>query len=602
MRLTQQSPMSKLSKFNTLRNQMLFGFLLVMIIILALVGIITFDSVSNLLKSKAEVHIQQTAVQANGRLEGMLQQIDSLTTVVSTNPYVQSLLLNELNGQRATFAERQALLPIVNIVQTYTDGVKSVEIYGQDRRRLFPLDEAKLEDKISEERIGLATAEKGGIIWFGIDPADAESVLAIRRISLMDSNFEPGGYLLARIKRGVFSFQSPLSGDGEAESMLLVGSDGKIIASNDPAITEKDAAALYHSETATIETGDQTYIVVRQRSAVTGWTLFILTPMGTVTQGISVLRTAILASAGIGTVLFILLSLLLSTIITRPVFRLIKTMRGARLGVLKPTDIVSSTIEINELNRTYNQMVDNINELIRLVYEKELLQSRTELKALQAQINPHFLFNTLEALYWSLQEKSEDELAEFVVAMSDLFRYTIGGPGKGEWVTLNDELEHIERYLLIMKMRFGERLSWRILTSPEFGAVRLPKLLIQPFVENAILHGVEKQIGSGTVTVSVARTEREDELAITVEDDGAGMDEETLRSILEGLEKGQVVSRKSGMGIANVYRRIKLYFGEEAEGACPISIRSRAGEGTSVRLKISMTAGGTYANVYDIDR
>ncbi|WP_239619082.1 cache domain-containing sensor histidine kinase [Cohnella mopanensis] len=590
-------------KFNTLRNQMLFGFLLVMIIILAVVGIVTFDSVSTLLKNKAEVHIQQTAVQANGRLEGILEQIDSLTTLVSTNSYVQSLLLKELNGQPATFTERQALPPIVNVIQIYSDGVKSVELYNYDRKRIFPLDEAQLEDKISEERIAQTTAEKGGIIWFGIDPADKDSVLAIRRISLIDNNFSSGGYLLVRIKPDVFTFQEPLSGEGERETMLLLGNDGQIIASNDPSISKADAAAWVGSESQTVNIGKQSYILVSQKSDVTGWTLFILTPISAITKGITVLRTAIFVSAGIGTLLFILLSLLLSTIITRPVFKLIKTMRGTRLGVLKPTDIVTSTIEINELNHTYNQMVNNINELIRLVYEKELLQSRTELKALQAQINPHFLFNTLEALYWSLQEKAEDELAEFVVAMSDLFRYTIVGPNKDEWVSLGDELEHIERYLLIMKMRFGERLTWDIVTLPEFDSVRLPKLLIQPFVENAILHGVENNIGRGTVIVSVSRTENEDELAITVEDNGAGMDEATLRSVTESLEYGQVPStKKSGMGIGNVYRRIKLYYADDARTPGRIAIHSRSGEGTRVILTIPRGAEGSYENANDYDR
>lgn len=123
----------KLAQFNTLRNQMLFGFLLVMIIILTLVGATTFDSVSTMLKNNAEKHIQQTAVQANGRLEGILKQIDSLTTQVTTNAYVQKLLLQEWNGKPATFSERQALPPITNIVQLYSSGVKSVELYTRDR-------------------------------------------------------------------------------------------------------------------------------------------------------------------------------------------------------------------------------------------------------------------------------------------------------------------------------------------------------------------------------------------------------------------------------------------------------------------------------------
>ena len=122
--------------------------------------------------------------------------------------------------------------------------------------------------------------------------------------------------------------------------------------------------------------------------------------------------------------------------ITRPILRLMRAMRNTRQGVLTPNLTQSYTTELNDLNVTYNQMVDNMNRLIKLVYEKEMIQSRTELHALQAQIHPHFLYNTLEALYWSLQEKDEEDLADLVVSMSDLFRYVIGNPNKDVWVAL----------------------------------------------------------------------------------------------------------------------------------------------------------------------
>ncbi|QHW33486.1 sensor histidine kinase [Paenibacillus rhizovicinus] len=583
----------KLSRLNTLRNQMLFGFLAVMMVILTFVGGITFNSVSTLLKNNAEKHIQQTAVQTNGRLEGILDQINSLTTLVSTNGYVQQLLLKEVHGQPSTFAERQALPPIINLVQMYTDGINSIELYNKDRARLYPLDEGNLGDKVSEDWIRQANEEEGSIVWFGIDPSNPVSLLAIRRISLVDRYFSTGGYLLIRADRSKFALKDPLSDDSEAETMLLMARDGQLITSNDDSISQSEAARLTASDDQTVKIGKRSFILVKQRSSVTGWTLLILTPVDTITKGVSIVRTTIVVSACIGTILFMLLSFFLSTVITRPIFRLIKTMRGTRLGVLKPTDTVSSTIEIKELNYSYNQMVDNINELIKLVYEKELSQSRTELKALQAQIHPHFLFNTLDALYWSLLEKDEDQLAAYVVAMSDLFRYTITGPNKDEWVSLRDELEHVERYLLIMKMRFEDRLTWHIDAAAEFADVQLPKLLLQPLVENAILHGVESTVMPGRVELTVVQSG--DHIVITVEDNGAGMDEEKLRLLADGLESGKVPSSKnSGVGIANVQRRLRLYFAsDDDKSPAGIAIQSRKGAGTRVSITIPLNGGRT---------
>jgi two-component system sensor histidine kinase YesM len=249
-------------------------------------------------------------------------------------------------------------------------------------------------------------------------------------------------------------------------------------------------------------------------------------------------------------------------------------------------------MEIQELNYSYNKMVENINDLIQLVYEKELSRSHTELKALQAQINPHFLFNTLDVLYWSLLDKDEDQLAEYVVAMSDLFRYTITGSSKGGWVKLQDELEHVKRYLLIMKMRFEDRLEWAIEAPSEFSNVELPRLLLQPLVENAVLHGVESKIEPGWIKLTVAGDG--EWITITVEDDGMGMDEEMLNSLLEGLESGKVSSSKdSGVGLANVHRRLQLFFSGKNEQSAVMTIDSRKGQGTRINIKIPIQGDKT---------
>ncbi|UOK63486.1 sensor histidine kinase [Paenibacillus sp. OVF10] len=258
-----------------------------------------------------------------------------------------------------------------------------------------------------------------------------------------------------------------------------------------------------------VQNGEESYIVVRQKSELTGWTLAVLTPLRETTEGVSILRTALLVSGAIGVVLFLIMSFFLSTMITRPLIRLMRAMRSAQPGAMRPNLMVSFTMEINELNDVYNQMVYRQNELTRVVHEKEVMQSRAELKALQSQINPHFLFNTLEAFYWSLEEKGDEEMARMVVAMSRLFRYIISSSQQDEWVTMADELEHAERYLQIMQMRLGERMQWEIQLSDTVRKVAIPKLLIQPLVENAILHGIESKLGPGKISIHVdASTEK----------------------------------------------------------------------------------------------
>ncbi|OXM86699.1 sensor histidine kinase [Paenibacillus rigui] len=567
---------------------MLAGFVSVMVIVLVCAGIITFNSVSTLLKNKAEGQMKQTVNQANGRLEALIHQIDTLTLQAVNDSNLQRLMLASASGEGISFSERQSLLQTANQIQSYTSGVTSVEVYSRMYSRLFPLDEQSLSDKLNMAWIERADQEMGKLVWIGIDPKDTESVLAIRRINLVDRWFSNGGYLLIRMNRTYFEFKDPQT-NGQ-ERMLLADSAARPIVADGAGIT--DLSGLQQTGSQSVEFGQQRYILVKQTSEETGWTLLILYPESDITEGISTLRLAVVAAGAIGFVLFVIMSFLLSTMITRPILRLMKAMRNTRQGVLTPNPSIAYTTELNDLNTTYNQMVDSMNHLIKLVYEKEILQSRTELQALQAQINPHFLYNTLEALYWSLQGKDEEELADLVVAMSDLFRYVISSPSKDEWVTVGEELEHIEHYLRIMGIRFGDRLAWRIEAEDGYRSIRMPKLLIQPLVENAILHGLEGKIGQGLVTVQVELSSAEaPALRVSVCDDGPGIDDSTLQAILESNQPGRASSgKRTGMGISNVKRRIQLYY--SAESSCGLTINSKIGQGTCVHLELPILEEG----------
>ncbi|MFC4599286.1 cache domain-containing sensor histidine kinase [Cohnella hongkongensis] len=581
-----------LRRMNTLRNQIFAGFTLTMILVLTFAGAFIYGEVSVLLRQSAEKHTEQTAIQANGRLAELLRQIDSLTTQIVTDAYVQGLLLKEAQGMASNFNERQSLLRIANNYMVYSSGISSLELYTIDNRRLFPLDD-RMANRISGDAIEAADEKRGRIAWIGLDPRAPNSVLAIRRIHLIDQSYLPGGYLVIHVNRDYFDMNDPDKEDSPSERrefMLLSDQNGNPIVSD---IDAEAAQSVLAQTGSTVMIGQERMLAVRQHSDLTGWKLVLLMPVEAATEGISVLRTAIYISIGIAALAFLLLTLLLSTMITRPILRLMRSMRGARFGGLKQLPASRSrfrTLELSELNNTYNQMVSHMNELIQVVYEKEITQSRTELKALQAQINPHFLFNTLEAFYWSLEEKGESELARTIVAMSGLFRYVIGSAtGSDEWVTVRDELDHAQRYLQIMKMRLGDRLHWHIDANEELLRVPIPKLIIQPLVENAILHGVESRLGPGSVTIRVfsARLHR---ATVAVLDDGPGMDAGTLAGLIRSIEDGTAPAPKKGAGVAmsNVQRRLRLYYPDSAEHSSGLRIESEPGSGTTVRFDITI--------------
>lgn len=585
---------SRIQPFNTLRNQIFIGFILVMLMMMSVAGMFIYLNVSHLLKNSAERHIGQTAVQASGRLDALIGQMDSLTEQVANHPAVQHILLEERNGGRVSFRQRQSLLQVMHSYQTYMPSVGSLELYTTEGEMLFPIREGSLEERIGQADIREANQMKGRLVWIGIDPEDPRSLLAIRQVSLVDRWFSRGGYLITRMERSYFGLNDAVAVKEEAgETMLLVDRQGQLL-SGEP-VNQTDLSAVLHSKTQTVHIGEREYVKAVQQSERTGWSLLILIPVSVVTDGISVLRTTLIISASLGAVLFLLMSFMLSTLITKPIDHLIQAMRRSREGALALNPEPAAAAELQELNAEYNSMIVDINELICVICEKEVLQSQTELRALQAQINPHFLFNTLDAFNWSLREKGEEELAGLMVSMSRLFRYIIEPAHHDSWVTLGEEIAQVRRYLELMKMRLGERLSWEIHMLPEAAPIPLPKLLIQPILENAILHGVENRMGNGHVEIRVTPSARPGWIQIAVIDDGPGMTLEELAAVRAALMGGSTVQSKgTGMGLANVQRRLALYYNRasDATDGDGLMVHSVVQEGTVVAFEIPNEYGG----------
>ncbi|QGQ47769.1 sensor histidine kinase [Metabacillus sediminilitoris] len=576
----------RLKKLNTLRNQIFAVFLFVMIIVLSIVSMIVYNQVGNVMKENAAKQIQQTAIEANGRMETLYNQIDTLSNQLATNGTVQQLLFNIVNGESIDFAKRQSLLRVINNIHAYSDGISSIELYTASGNRVYPFNDNKLSNVIDDEWVKMADQEKGRLVWVGKDQKDQNYSYAIRRVSLMERWYSNGGYLVVRIYNSYFQVDDNRMNNVENDYMMLLDRDLSPI-TTDYGI---DIQNFLLEKKKTITIDKKEYLIVTEQSKQTGWTLVILKPTSFLMENVSTVRPAILFSVAIGFFLFFVSSMFLATIITRPIKRLTNTMKNAKMDELKKNPESMSSLEIIELNKTYNQMVDNTNHLIQEVYEKEILRSRTELKALQAQINPHFLYNTLNALYWSLEEKGEEELAETVIAMSELFRYTIGKSNNDEWVTIQDELEHIERFLQLMKMRLGDRLQWEIVALKEFDSVKIPKLMIQPLVENAILHGIENKRRQGFVSIIVEKAHHSSNITIKVKDNGMGIEHETLNKINRAIENDYASSMKGiGMALTNVNKRLQLYY--DQHNLKNLSLMSKQGNGTIVTFEIPIIGG-----------
>jgi two-component system sensor histidine kinase YesM len=225
-------------------------------------------------------------------------------------------------------------------------------------------------------------------------------------------------------------------------------------------------------------------------------------------------------------------------------------------------------------------MIGKIKDLLDSKIKEQENLKKAELRALQAQINPHFLYNTLDTIIWMAESKKTDEVIKIVSALSDFFRISLS---KGmDWITIGEEVERIRSYLTIQKMRYRDILDYKIEVDEDVTQNTILKLLLQPVVENALYHGIKNKRQGGTISVRGSR-KGEDEILLEVEDDGIGFTPEKLAQLRAELddESGDI-QLESGFGIGNVNKRIQLYYGKPYG----LTVQSEYTTGTRVTLVI----------------
>lgn len=271
--------------------------------------------------------------------------------------------------------------------------------------------------------------------------------------------------------------------------------------------------------------------------------------------------------------------MLVSNIVSKPLHTLRVAMENFKQGDFSQKVEVMTQDEVGEASACFNTMVDDIRELIDKNYILALKERESELDVLQAQINPHFLYNTLDSLYWKATESGNDEIAEDILSLSQLFRLVLN---RGDSIVLvKTEVELLEHYLHIQKMRFGKRLQYEISMDETILEEEIPKLILQPFVENAIVHGFEK--AGGEYVLSVVGSKEEKRMTFQIKDTGVGMSKEQMEAIWDTADTRKYASQRIGRyAIKNVKERLELIYRENYE----LGIESTVGQGTTVTISV----------------
>ncbi len=264
---------------------------------------------------------------------------------------------------------------------------------------------------------------------------------------------------------------------------------------------------------------------------------------------------------------------------TRTIDELVTAFHDVEDGNLENRVNIQGNIEFRTIGEAYNKMLDDIKRLIAENEKETKAKYISELKQLEMQFNPHFLYNTLATVRY-LVKLDPDGAVKTVVSLAELLRYSLSS--KSSYVELGVDLQYIENYLAILETRFGSKFSFGISVSDDCHGAVIPKLIVQPVIENAVKYGFE---GVASMKISVSAQKDEDFLLLTIADTGSGMDEETLSTVKSLLSTPE--NATNHIGLFNVQRRIKLLYGDDYG----LSVESERGRGTVVRIRLPYRCG-----------
>ncbi len=568
----------------SIQTSIAISYSVAIVLMLTIIGIVSFLVTTRTVDENTNVYVQQLVNQINYDIEYYLKNIDSSLNTIKSNeeiysyferegidPDFESYISDTLNDYLVSRNDA------VNVFLVRKDGSIIVNKGGYELKQDFSIPFMST-DKVKDDAMEISNAHIQNLI------VDRYKWVVSCGTRIYDD--KNGDYLGTAVIDLNFNLIDDMLDNvslGEKGYMFITDEEGNIIYHPKheliySGIREEAIELIVDSKDGYVTTmeDDREKHYIISTSDYSGWkvvgAVYVdeLNPYEEVTKQIYSLLI------GLSLLLAILISIIISRRFLHPIKDLSEGMHKFKHGDLDTVVDIKEENEFGELAESFNDMTRRIKNLIEKNTRVEKAKRKFELKSLQSQINPHFLYNTLDSIIWMAEAQMNREVVEMTDSLAKLFRISINRGS--EFVTVAQEIEHIESYLKIQKLRYGEKLNYEINADPALMTLRIVKIIIQPIVENAIYHGIKQLATPGMIWINL--TDKDNLIEIVIRDNGAGMDEETLEKLLNPHE--DMGSGKGGIGVLNVDQRIKLHYGEEFG----ISIESEVFEGTRVTMTL----------------
>lgn len=586
-----------MGRFRNIRTAILSSYFIIVIVALAVFALVALRYTEKTVLENAEEYSIQLIEQVNNDIDSYMDYLHNISALISSNGDVHDYLFREGLSEDAREACFLRITTQFGTIMETRDDIVNIGIIGENGRYIINQGFFRINQNTNLENVDwiLQAYENHGITV--VSSSHVQNVVADRYewvITLSKALQNKTSHKL----EGIFFVDLNYSSISELCDAIGFGKKGYIY------ILDKNGNLIYHPQQQLLYSGlkrekiqevlecqENSFITEDgklysiSRSKETGWTVVGVAYIEELLKNNDETTRLYLISAALILLAALTLAFFLSDEITKPITKLGDSMKEVEKGNFDNAALeICGQNEIARLSSSFNIMTTKIKNLMEQNVEEQRQKRKSELKALQAQINPHFLYNTLDSIIWMAEWGKTKEVVLMTSSLAKLLRQSISN--QNELVRVEEEVEYTRSYLTIQKMRYKDKLEYEIWVSPEVQNARVPKLVLQPLVENAIYHGIKYKEGKGIVLIE--GFQKNHEIILKVTDDGIGMDSVQLAGI---FEKRETDTRRNGVGVLNVHERIQLYYGREYG----LTFDSAPGKGTVAEVHIPWMEGGENA-------
>ena len=570
----------------SIRTKLIIGFLTILLPLVLILSIVFYSYSAEIVLKQSLEQTREIVEQFSISLDNYMGLMRNKMEILADSPTIQEELNTHQDKEdikNDSFYSRNKRIRRI-MLQIYSSvTMNDVEIYGiNETNHYLSLWSKKYEIPDKDILFENANLSKGRSVLVN-NINDADTIQMIKMVKDLQT-YKPIGYIRFGLKRNYIE---------KMAKNINFGSDGGVVIFDEnlskiSGIAHDSVLSKLLREKPSIgnfsySEGKNEYTAVHIHSDSTGWTTVGVIPLRYINKDLAGIQYLTVIIIVLTIIIGVTVSVIIAQSLILPLENTVNALEKFSRGDFAVRLKENRCDEIGKLNRIFNKAIKEINELMQKVTQSEILNKEMEFKTLQSQMNPHFLYNTLDTINWLAFKEKQTEICNLVAAISSLIRASISN--KKSIITIEQELDYVKNYIYIQHIRYKDRFDIIYDIDESLLKQAVPKLIIQPIVENAIIHGIENSKNKNLLYISI---KRENEcIVIIVKDTGIGMTDEKVSELLkEPLNaEGDEQKAHTNLGLYAVHKRIQLMYGD----LYGLTVQSQAGEGTTVTLHIPFT-------------